>query len=458
MLYDIIIVGGGPGGYAAAIRASQLGAKVALVEADTLGGTCVNRGCIPIKVWLNAARLLKKIETGGAFGISATIDKIDLNAIHQRIDGVSGDIRMGMGGLLGNYGVKVIEGKATFKATKQVDVAGTAYEAKNFIIATGSRLAIPDIPGLQAALLDSDEALRMDKVPESVLVYGAGPMEVEFATVLASFGSKVSLLCDSRRVLPLEDQDSNQRLAQALRENGINLILKQTLESVAAAGGGFLCKLAGGKEENVTVAKVLCTARRPNTEGLGLENAGVQLNEDGSIKIDDQLQTTTAGIYAIGDVIGKTMQSHAASAMAVYASENATGRNKSFPFHLIPRGAWSFTEVASVGYSEDEAEEMDIDVVVGEFPYAINGLSMALNDTKGVVRVVACEKYGKILGVQIVGPNATELIGEAVTAMQFEYTVSELATSFRVHPTLSENVVDAARATEGWALYLPKKQ
>lgn len=457
-MYDIIVIGGGPGGYAAAIRASQLDAKVALVEPDTLGGTCVNYGCIPIKVWLNSARILKKIETGGAFGISAKVDSIDFNAIHERIAGVSSDIRMGMNGLLGNYGVKVIKGKATFRAAKQIDVDGTAYEAKNFIIATGSRSDIPDIPGLKDALFTSDDALNMDKVPESVLVYGAGPMEVEFATVLASFGSKVSLLCDTRRMLPLEDQDSNQRLSQALRENGVTLIFKQTLESVEAVDGGFLCKLAGGKEESVTVSKVLCTARQPNTEGLGLENSGVKLNEDGAIKVDDQLQTTTAGIYAIGDVIGKTMQSHAASSMAVYASENAMGESKVFPFHLIPRGAWSFTEVASVGYSEDEAEDMDIDVVVGEFPYSINGLSMALNDTKGVVRVVACEKYSKILGVQIVGPNATELIGEAVTAMQFEYTVSELARSFRVHPTLSENVVDAARATEGWALYLPKKQ
>jgi len=456
-MYDLIIIGGGPGGYAAAIRASQLDAKVALVENDIMGGTCVNRGCIPIKVWTKAALSLRTIQTADVFGIKAKIDSIDFRTIQERIGGVTKDIRMGMVSLLGNYGVKKIEGKATFKGPKEIDVAGISYKADNFIIATGSKIDTPAVPGLEDALLDSDQALSLESIPESVLVYGAGPIEVEFATVLACFGCQVTLLSNGRRVLPMEDQDSNQRLTQVLRENGVTVILKQTLEAVIPVKKGFECKLAGGKETSIIVEKVLCASRRPNTAGLGLEKAGIELNEDGSIKIDECLQTKVPGVFAIGDAIGKTMQSHAASAMAVCASENATGQNRVFPFNLVPRGAWSFTDVASVGLSEDEAEDMDIETVVGEFPYAINGLSMAINDTRGVVRIVTCEKYGKILGVQIVGPNANELIGEAVMAMQFEYTVSELASSIRVHPTLSENIVDAARDNEGWALYLPKQ-
>ena len=457
-MFDVIVIGGGPGGYAAAIRAAQLDAKVALVEADTLGGTCVNRGCIPIKVWMTAAESLRKIEQADLFGINSTVESVDFKTIVERANGVSNDIRMGMGGLLGNYGVQVIEGRASFTAPDTIEVAGNSYNAAKFIIATGSRIVLPEIPGLSDALLTSDQALVMDVIPASVLVVGDGPMQLEFATLLRCFGSKVSMATSSRRILPLEGQDSNQRLAQILRENGISLIAGKTLESVEAVDGGFACRLSGGQGDSVIVEKVLCAPRRPNTEGLGLDKAGVDVNADGSIKVDDHLQTTAAGIYAIGDATGGTMQSHAASAMAVTASENAMGQDKVFPFHLLPKGAWSFIEVASVGLTEEDADDQDLETIVGEFPYAINGLSMAVNQTEGSVRVVVEEKYGKILGVQIVGPHATELIGEAVTAMQFEYTVAELAAGFRVHPTFSESVVDAARDAEGWALYLPRRQ
>jgi dihydrolipoamide dehydrogenase len=456
-MYDVMVVGGGPGGYAAAIRAAQLDAKVALVEADTLGGTCVNRGCIPIKVWMTAAESLRKIEQANVFGIQAKVEGVDLKTLVERANGVSRDIRMGMGGLLGNYGVQVIEGRACFNAPDEIEVAGSSYKAAKFIIATGSRMVLPEIPGLSDALLTSDQALVMDAIPTSVLVYGGGPMELEFATLLRCFGSNVTMATGGRRILPLEDQGSNQRLAQVLRENGINLFMGQTLESVKAVDNGFACRFSGTKDEPLIVEKILCAPRRPNTEGLGLDKAGVEVNADGSIKVDDYLQTTASGIYAIGDATGGTMQSHAASAMAITASENAAGQAKAFPFHLIPRGAWSFIEVASVGLTEDEADDRGLETIVGEVPYAINGRSMVINQPKGSVRVVVEEKYGKILGVQIVGPHATELIGEAVTAMQFEYTVAELAASFRVHPTFSESVVDAARDAEGWALYLPRR-
>lgn len=455
-MYDIIIIGGGPGGYAAAIRAAQLNAKVALIEENVIGGTCVNRGCIPIKVWLRAADTLKRIQTAAEFGIKANVEQIDFQTIVDRKQGVSNDIRMGMGALLKNHGVEVIDGRAVFTGPREVDVAGTVYRAENLIIATGSRASSPDIPGLKDALLSSDQALEMKSIPSSLMVYGAGPIELEFATILASFGCNVSLVTDSRRILPSEDQESNQRLVQVLNENGVKVHRGQRLDSVKSGRKNFVCCLSGSKEETLEVEKVLCVPRRPNTAELGLVNVGIEVNGDGGIKVNEYLETTVPGIFAIGDAIGGTMQSHAASAMAVVAGENATGRKKPFPFHLIPRGAWSFIEVASVGHTEEDAGDQDYDVTVGEFPYSINGLSMVINKTKGSVRVVTDKQYGKILGVQIVGPNATELIGEAVTAMQFEHTVSELATSIRVHPTLSENIVDAARNAEGWALYLPK--
>ncbi len=457
-MYNVIIIGGGPGGYAAAIRAAQLDAKVALVEVDTLGGTCVNRGCIPIKVWFRAADTLRRAQEASDFGIQVTVDGIDFQTIVDRKNGVSNDIRMGMEALLGNYGVDVIKGKGIFKNPGEIEVGGVVYQAEKFIIATGSRLAVPDIPGLKAALLTTDQVFDLQKIPASILIYGNGPVEVEMATILCRFGSKVSLATESRRILPREDQDSSQRLAQVLREEGLTLFLGQKLTSVEPVDDGFSCSLSGSKESTIIVEKVLCAPRTANTEGLKLENAGILLSEDGSIQTDGCLQTTTEGIYAVGDAAGGTMQSHAASAMAITAAENAIGgKAKRFPFNLLPRGVWSFPEVASVGLTEEEAEEQDLDVSVGEFPYSINGLAMAVNELKGSVKVVTDERYGKILGVHIVGPNANELIGEAVVAMQFEYTVAELASSIRVHPTFSENMVDAARDAEGWALYLPKR-
>ena len=456
-MYDVIIIGGGPGGYAAAIRSAQLGASVALIELDILGGTCVNRGCIPIKVWLRAADSLRRIQEASDFGIRVKVDGIDFQTIVERKNGVSNDIRMGMEALLGSYGVDVIKGKGIFKNPGEIDVEGVVYQAKKYIIATGSRLAVPDIPGLEDALLTTDQVFDLQKIPASVLIYGGGPVEVEIATILCRFGSKVCLATENRRILPREDQDSSQRLAQGLREEGLTLFLGQKLESVESSDDGFSCSLSGSKDSIITVEKVLCAPRTPNIEGLGLETAGILLRKDGSIQTDDCLQTTTEGIYAIGDVTGGTMQSHAASAMAITAAQNAMGQSKPFPFNFLPRGVWSFPEIASVGLTEEEAEDQDFEVTVGEFPYAINGLSMVVNELKGSVKVVTDDRYGKILGVHIVGPNANELIGEAVVAMQFEYTVAELASGIRVHPTFSENVVDAARDAQGWALYLPKR-
>jgi len=456
-MYDVIIIGGGPGGYAAAIRASQLDAKVALVELDILGGTCVNRGCIPIKVWFRAADCLRRIQGASDFGIRAKVEKIDFKTIVERKNGVSNDIRMGMEALLGNYGVDVIKGKAAFKSQEKIEVNGVDYAAKKYIIATGSRLEIPSIPGLENALLTSDQALDLEALPPSILIYGAGPMEVEMATIFCRFNTKVTLAAESRRILPSEDSDSSQRLAGALKEQGVTLCLGQKLVSVESGSDGFVCTLAGSKESSVTVEKILCAPRTPNTQDLALEKAGILLDEDGSIQIDDSLQTSVKGIYAIGDAIGGTMQSHAASAMAITAAENVMGQSQKFSFNLVPRGTWSFPEVASVGLTEEEAENQDLDVTTGEFPYAINGLAMSVNEMSGSVKVVIDDQYGKILGVHIVGPNANELIGEAVVAMQFEYTVAELAAGIRVHPTFSENVVDAARDAQGWALYLPKR-
>lgn len=457
-MYDVIVIGGGPGGYAASIRASQLGGKVALIEAAEIGGTCVNRGCIPSKVWLGAADLLKKVKTAHEFGIKASVEALDLEAIVARKSGVANDIRMGMGGLLGNNGVEVITGRATLTGAREVRLDDQTLEAKTIILATGSVLDIPTIPGMEDAAMTTDQVFEMTEPPDSLLVWGsAGPIEVEMASLLNDFGCKVTLATESRRILPMEDGDTSQRIAQSLREQGVEILPRYSLTGVQKTDVGYDCALEGPEAKTVSVKKVLVSARKPNTVRLGLEEAGVSLKDDGGIEINDKLETTAKGIYAIGDVTGGWMLSHAASSMAVVAAENAMGGAKVYPHHLIPRGIWTNPQVGSVGLSEEAAEDLDMDVEVGDFPYSINGLAMARGEMAGAVKVVTDAQFGAILGVHIVGSNATELVGEAVMAMQLEATVNELANSIRVHPTFSESVVDAARDAKSWALYLPKR-
>jgi dihydrolipoamide dehydrogenase len=456
-MHDLIVIGCGPGGYAAAIRASQLGGKVAVIEAADIGGTCVNRGCVPAKVWHNAAATLQSIRKGADFGIESPEPKLNLKTIVERKNGVSGEIRMGMEGLLANNGVELIRGRAVFKGPKAVAVGGSAMEAKTFIIASGSSLAFPDVPGLKEAAMTTDDLLEMKKVPTSVLVCRADFVEVEMANILNTFGCKVVLATDAPRILPREDHDTSQRVAQALREQGVEIVTRSTLQSVKKKKGGSACELSGSKERTVEVAKVLVSSRAPNTADMGLDRAGVKPGEDGTIRVNDFLETSVAGIYAIGDCTGGWMLSHSSSSMAVTAAENAMGQKGKYPFHLIPRGSWTSPEVGSVGLSEEEAEKQGLEIEVGIFPYSINGLAACRNEVDGAVKIVSEAKYGEILGVHIVGGGATELVGEAVLAMQLECTAREFARSIRIHPTFSEAVVDAARDAEKWALYLPRK-
>jgi dihydrolipoamide dehydrogenase len=455
-MYDVMIIGGGSGGYAAGIRAAQLGANVVLAERAETGGTCVNRGCIPSKVWQRAGDLLDRIKRGKEFGIDAAVGELDLKALVERKNGVSDEIRMGMEALLQNNGVEVVRGHAVIKSPQEVEVDGRIIETKKIIIATGSTLVAPGISGLKQIAMTTDDVLEMTVIPESVLVCGAGYIEVEMAFLLNTFGCKVMIAAESARILPMEDSDTSQRISQALRENGVEIIPRATLESVKTTQTETTCKLAGPKERDVTVEKVLVSARVPNTSDLGLENIGVSINDDKGIRVNQRLETSVEGIFAIGDATGGTMLSHAASSMAVFAAENAMGANNAYRFEIIPRCLWTQPEMGTVGLSEEDAEKKGFDVETGVFPYAINGMAMVRNQVDGAVKIVSDAQYGEILGVHIVGSNATEIIGDAVTAMQLEATVQELARGIRVHPTFSEAVVDAARDAGSWALYLPR--
>jgi len=455
-MYDVVVIGGGPGGYAAGIRAAQLGGRVALVESFEMGGVCVNRGCIPSKIWLRAVDLQEMVKNASDFGIKATLDSVDFKTIVERKNGIAGDIRMGMSGLLSNNGIEVIEGRGILKSPHEVDVDGKVLEAKKIIIATGTSPFIPEIEGLDKAAMTTDQVFEMTKVPGSILVNGAEPMAVEMAALLNAFGAKVYLAADTGRILPKEDGDTSQRVAQVLREKGVEILPRTTLQSVKKMKKGFEVSLSGTKDQQLAVDKVLVLNRKPNTHDLGLEQAGVNLDEDGFIAVNENLQTSTDGIYAIGDVIGGWKLSHAATAMGITASENAMGIPSVFAFHLVPRGLFTMPEVGAVGLSEDEAEEQGHEVETGDFPFSINGLAMSYGELEGAVKIVSDAEYGEILGVHIVGGRATELIWGAVLAMRLESTAEDLARSILVHPTFSESVAMAAQDVLGWALYLPK--
>ncbi len=330
-MHDVAVIGGGSGGYAAAIRAAQLGANVVLAEWAETGGTCVNRGCIPSKVWLRAADLLQRLKTGAEFGIHASVDEIDFNAIVARKSGLSAEIRMGMEALLQNNAVEVVKGRAVIKSPQEVDVDGRIIETKKIIIASGSSLSAPQIAGLKKAAMTTDDVLEMTAVPESILVCGSGYIEVEMAFLLNTFGCKVVMAAESARILPKEDSDTSQRVARALREQGVEIIPRASLASVKTTQTGTSCKLAGPKERIVKVEKVLVSRRDPNTSDLGLEKFGLTLNEDKGIRVNDRLETSVEGIFAIGDATGGWMLSHAASSIAVFAAENAMGANNAYP-------------------------------------------------------------------------------------------------------------------------------
>jgi dihydrolipoamide dehydrogenase len=457
-MYDVVVIGCGPGGYAAAIRASQLGGKVAVVEAAEVGGTCVNRGCIPSKVWLKAASMLGTIQRGEEFGIKVPKPKIDLKAIVERKNTVAGEIRMGMEALLQNNKVERINAHAEVKNARELKIDGKSAAAKNIILATGSSLDIPQIPGLKDALWTSDDLLNGSKLPATVLVWGdAGYLDLEMAALLNGMGSKVYLATSQSRMLSMEDHDTSQRLGQAFREQGIQVITRSNLESVKKIKKQFEAHLSGRKEQTLEIEKVLIATRKPNLNSLGLKQAGVRQNEDNTIWIDENLQTSVKGVYAIGDVTGGWMNSHAASSMGVTAAENAMGQDKEFPSHLIPRVIWTTPQVGSVGLTEEEAEKKGFEVDIGDFPYPINGLAMSYGEVDGSVKIVSDSETEEILGIHIVGANATEIVGEAVMALQLECTTDELAHSIRPHPTFSEGMMDAGRDSAGWALYLPRK-
>ncbi len=458
---DIIVIGGGPGGTAAATRAAQLGGQVTLIERADLGGNCVNRNCIPLTSLLASVELYQRIGQAGEMGVQVGPTSLNLPGMIARKDRIVQELREGMAGLLPTFGIEIMQGEARLVDPKTVEVGGQRLLANRAIIlATGARWA-PLPPGVQD-VLRPDEAIQLDSVPGRLLVWGGGAAEVEFATLYAALGSQVTLAVEGAYPLPQEDYEIGQRLQGLLQlRQGVQVMCNVRVQSAAATSEGLQVVLSSSKGETpVTVDKLLWAGRVPSTEGLGLEQIGVRLKE-GAVVVDERMQTNVPGIYAVGDITGAPFYSSLATAGGLVAAENAMstsamGRNRRLDRRAAPRYAFSIPEVATVGLTEDEATDKGYDIEVANIAYNSSSRAMGLGEIEGGIKLIADRKLGKVLGVHIVGYRATELIAEAALGIQLEALAEDFAWAIRIHPTLSESMLEAGRAILGQALYVPK--
>jgi dihydrolipoamide dehydrogenase len=452
---DIIVIGGGPGGTAAATRAAQLGAQVTVVERAQLGGNCVNHNCIPLTNLLASVELYRRIGQAADMGIQVGPASLNVPGMLARSDRIIQDLREGLVGLLPTFGIETLSGKARLVDAKTVEVDGQRLEAtRAVILATGARWA-PLPPGVET-VWRPDEAVKLDSMPGRLLIWGGGASDIEFATLYAALGCQVTLAVDGAYPLPQEDYEIGQRLQSLLQNQGIQVLCNVRLKSAAQTAEGLNVSLAGAKDETRLVTdRLLWAGRVPLTEGLGLEQVGLKLNQ-GAVVVNDRMQTNVPGIYAVGDVTGAPFYSSLATAGALVAAENAMGKTRRLDRRAVPRYAFSIPEVAAVGLTEDEATDKGYDIEIANIAYGASSRAMGLGEVEGGIKLIADRKLGKVLGVHIVGHRATELIAEAALGIQLEVLAEDLAGAIRIHPTLSESMLEAGRAILGQALYVPK--
>ena len=465
--YDIIVIGGGPGGYVAAIRAAQLGQKVAVVEREALGGVCLNWGCIPTKSLLRNSELANILTSESKeFGFSFDNLKLDYAVAHKRSRQVSDRLVKGIGFLFKKNGVTHIQGTATLTGPKQVRVepSGQMLEAtKAVIIATGARAR--SLPGMTidgTKIITSREALTLTSVPKRLVVVGAGAIGMEFAYVFRAYGAEVTVIEMLPHVLPLEDDETAAEVAKAFKKQGIKTLVNTRTEGVDLTADGVTVRVkdgASGAEQAIAADVVLVAIGvAPNSGGLGLEAAGVATDKRGFIPVDEVMRTNVPGVYAVGDVTGKLLLAHVGSAQGIVAAETIAGHEtrpiKDADYAFMPRCTYCKPQVASLGYTEAQAREKGYELKIGKFPFVANGKALGLNEKEGFVKIIADARYGEILGAHLVGPEVTELLPELALAHTWELTTEEIARTMHAHPTLSEVIMEAAHAVAGQAIHV----
>jgi len=457
--FDVVIVGGGPGGYVAAIRAAELGAKTAIVEKDRMGGTCLVRGCIPTKALLQSSELYSLAKGGVEFGLVTDSLTFDWSVALKRKSAVVDQLVKGVEGLLKAGGVTTFRGAGRLGARGTVKVGNDVINAKDIVIATGS--AISRIPLAGAELtIDSDQILELKDVPKRLAVIGGGVVGMEFAAMFAALGTKVTVLEMLPQVLPMVDADLVSVYAKHLAGIGGAIHVNSKVAEVVKAKGGLQVKFSEGGGGGVVDADqvLLAVGRSPYTEGLGAEEAGVKL-ERGRVVVDEHLRTTAPGVWAIGDVIGGIMLAHVASYEGICAVENIAGGGDRIPdYHAAPNCIYTEPEIAHVGLGEKEAKEKGLDIKIGKFPFAASGRALTLGQSEGFAKVIADANSGKILGAHIIGPRATDLIAEATLAIQNGLTLEQLDLTIHAHPTRPEPLMEAALAAQGRAIHIPNRR
>jgi dihydrolipoamide dehydrogenase len=466
-VYDVVIIGSGPGGYVAAVRAGQLGLKTAIVEAGPLGGVCLNVGCIPTKALLHSADLLEEVREGKRFGVIAPEVSFDLGAAMGHKNSVIKASTDGVAFLMKKNKAEVIAGRATLAGRGQVKVALNAggeqtLTAKNIIVATGGRPR--PLPGTEfdgKRILSSTDMLSLNEVPQSLMAIGAGAIGIEFASMFKSYGSDVTVVEALPRIVPNEDEEVSTELAKAFQRRGIKTLAGAKVQSIDPGEERVVVTIgdSAGKTEQIAVEKVLVAIGiQPNTRGIGLEELGVEMDQRGFIKVDGMMRTNVEGVYAIGDC---TLQvpwlAHKASAEGEVAVEHMAGHNvHPIDYGKIAACTYCNPEIASVGLSEAKAKERGYDVKVGKFPFSANGKARVLGQNRfGFVKIVADKQYDEILGMHLIGPRVTELISEGGIALSHEATSESLLQTIHAHPTLYEAIGEAAHAlANGAAIHI----
>lgn len=464
MKYDIIVVGSGPGGYVAAIRASQLGKKVAIIEKESLGGICLNWGCIPTKALLKSAQVFEYISHAEDYGISIGKPKVDFTNMISRSRGVADGMSKGVNFLLRKNKIDVIMGYGKLLRGKKVEVEAegkkTVYDADSIILATGGRARqLPNLPMDAKNIIGYREAMTLPKQPKRMVVVGAGAIGVEFAYFYNSIGTEVIIVeFMPEGLLPREDKDISKELGKIFKKKGIKVLANTSVEKVEAKGKTNKVTVKSrkdGKEEIIDCDVVLSAAGvTPNTDNLGLEALGIKTDR-GLVQVDDFYQTNVTGIYAIGDIVPGAALAHVASAEGIICVEKIAGHNpQPLNYNNIPSCTYCSPEVASVGMTEADAKDAGIAVKVGKFPFSASGKASAAGAKEGFVKVIFDDKYGEFLGAHFIGANVTEMIAEVVVARNLETTGHEIIKSVHPHPTMSEAVMEAAAAAYGEVIHL----
>ena len=454
---DLIIIGGGPGGYVAAIRARQLGLSVTLFEREALGGTCLNVGCIPTKAYYKSAEIMRQTAEASLFGLKISGDiQFNLLAAKQRKDTVVGQLVGGVQKLLKAHGVEVIFSTALLEQPGRVVADGEVYEARNIIIATGSQNKQPPIAGMDnPRILDSTTILQLDTVPERLTVVGGGVIGMEFAGIFRAFGSTVTVVEAADTILAGVDQEIVKRFGLLVKKQGINVITGALVEKAEASDQGICLHYRVGTELKAIESDyvLMSIGRKPSLEGIDVKQLGIIQDAYGFLKVDAAMQTNVPGIYAIGDVIGGYLLAHVASEEGIAAVENIAGHQAAIVQDLqVPNCIFTFPEISSVGLSEEEAKMRDITYRKGKFSYAANGKAMCLGETDGLIKVLADEK-NRIIGIHILGAHASDLILEATVLIQKQVTLEEAAFLIHPHPTLGEILKEAILDVEKKAIH-----